>query len=87
MVLGEDETGWSRQGGVNFIMDNVILGNVSSFFATAASATKVKEMIVVMDNGYVIYQHSMWKPRSGRGRMFGRCLLCRHESSKSGIMK
>jgi len=52
---GEDETGWSRQGGINFIMDNVILGNVSSFFATAAGTAKAKEMIVVMDNGYATY--------------------------------
>ena len=51
---GEDETGWSRQGGVNFIMDNAIHGNSSSFFA--ASAPKAKEMIVVMDNGYAAYK-------------------------------
>ena len=52
---GEDETGWSRQGGVNFIMDNAIHGNSSSFFFFAASAPKAKEMIVVMDNGYATY--------------------------------
>ena len=51
---GEDETGWSRQGGVNFIMDNAIHGNSFSFFAT--SAPKSKEMIVVMDNGYATYK-------------------------------
>jgi len=51
---GEDETGWSRQGGVSFIMDNAIHGNSSSFFA--ASAPKAKEMIVVMDNGYAAYK-------------------------------
>jgi enterochelin esterase family protein len=50
---GEDETGWSRQGGVNFIIDNAIHGNSSSFFA--ASAPKAPEMIVVMDNGYATY--------------------------------
>ncbi len=50
---GEDETGWSRQGGVNFIMDNAIEGNSSSFFM--ASAPKAKPMIVVMDNGYAAY--------------------------------
>ena len=52
---GEDETGWSRQGGVNFIMDNAIHGNSSSFFFFASSAPKAKEMIVVMDNGYAAY--------------------------------
>ena len=53
---GEDETGWSRQGGVNFIMDNAILGNSSSFFAfLGASVPKAREMIVVMDNGYATY--------------------------------
>ena len=51
---GEDETGWSRQGGVNFIMDNAIHGNSSSFFA--ASAPKAKPMIVVMDNGYAAHR-------------------------------
>jgi enterochelin esterase family protein len=50
---GEDETGWSRQGGLNFIMDNAINGNSSSFFTS--SAPKAKEMIVVMDNGYADY--------------------------------
>ena len=52
---GEDETGWSRQGGVNFIMDNAIHGNTSSFFALRGGGTKSKEMIVVMDNGYATY--------------------------------
>jgi len=52
---GEDETGWVRQGGVNFIMDNVILGNSSSFFFAAGSQPKAKPMIVVMDNGYATY--------------------------------
>lgn len=52
---GEDETGWVRQGGVNFIMDNVIVGNSSSFFLAAGSQPKAKPMIVVMDNGYAIY--------------------------------
>jgi len=50
---GEDETGWSRQGGVNFILDNAIQGNSSSFFALTSQ--KSKEMIVVMDNGYATY--------------------------------
>jgi enterochelin esterase-like enzyme len=51
---GEDETGWSRQGAVNFIMDNAIHGNPSSFFV--ASAPKAKPMIIVMDNGYASYK-------------------------------
>ncbi|HYV39368.1 MAG TPA: alpha/beta hydrolase-fold protein [Gemmataceae bacterium] len=37
---GEDETGWTRQGNMNFIMDNLI------------AAGKAKPMIVVMDKGY-----------------------------------
>jgi len=53
---GEDETGWCRQGGVNFIIDNAIHGNSSSFFA--ASAPKAQEMIVVMDNGYATYANA-----------------------------
>ena len=36
---GEDETGWSRQGHVNFILDNLI------------AEKKAKPMIIVMDNG------------------------------------
>lgn len=37
---GEDETGWTRQGHANFILDNLIAGGSS------------KPMIVVMANGY-----------------------------------
>jgi enterochelin esterase-like enzyme len=37
---GEDETGWTRQGRVNFILDNLI------------AAKKVVPMIVVMEKGY-----------------------------------
>jgi enterochelin esterase family protein len=37
---GEDERGWSTQGRMNFILDNLI------------AAGKAKPMIVVMDNGY-----------------------------------
>jgi enterochelin esterase-like enzyme len=37
---GEDETGWSNQGRVNFILDNLIADK------------KAKPMIVVMDRGY-----------------------------------
>ncbi len=37
---GEDDTGWTRQGHANFILDNLI------------AAGKAKPMIVVMDRGY-----------------------------------
>ncbi len=37
---GEDETGWVRQGHMNFILDNLFAGNAA------------KPMIVVMDRGY-----------------------------------
>ena len=37
---GEDESGWTRQGKANFILDNLI------------ATTKAKPMIVVMANGY-----------------------------------
>lgn len=37
--MGEDETGWSNQGKMQYIMDNLI------------AAKKAKPMIVVMDNG------------------------------------
>jgi enterochelin esterase-like enzyme len=40
---GENETGWGKQGRMNFIMDNLI------------NAGKAKPMIVVMDNGYADY--------------------------------
>jgi enterochelin esterase-like enzyme len=45
---GENETGWGRQGRMNFIMDNLI------------NAGKAKPMIIVMDNGYAEYAE---KPR------------------------
>lgn len=51
---GEDETGWSRQGAVNFVMDNAIHGNSGSFFA--AASPKARPMIVVMDNGYASHR-------------------------------
>jgi enterochelin esterase-like enzyme len=38
--LGEDETGWTRQGRAQFILDNLI------------AAGKARPMIVVMDRGY-----------------------------------
>ena len=40
---GENETGWGKQGRMNFIMDNLI------------NAGKAKPMIIVMDNGYAEY--------------------------------
>jgi enterochelin esterase family protein len=43
---GEDETGWTRQGHANFIMDNLF------------ARKKARPMIVVMDNGYA-YQAGM----------------------------
>ncbi len=39
---GEDERGWSTQGRMNFILDNLI------------AAGKAKPMIVVMENGYAV---------------------------------
>ena len=45
---GENETGWGKQGRMNFIMDNLI------------NAGKAKPMIIVMDNGYAEYAE---KPR------------------------
>jgi enterochelin esterase-like enzyme len=55
---GEDETGWSRQGRVNFIMDNSIHGSPIGpiFSPVAGAAPKSKQMIVVMDNGYATYK-------------------------------
>lgn len=61
---GEDETGWTRQGGANFILDNSILGNVSSFFAfLEGGVRKARPMIVVMDNGYATYANPESGPR------------------------
>ena len=61
---GEDETGWSVQGRVNFIMDNLIYGHpVGPFVFAGISGPKSKEMIVVMENGYATYA----KKDSGSG--------------------
>ena len=61
---GENETGWGRQGGVSFIMDNSILGNTSSFFAfMRGGVAKAKPMIVVMDNGYATYANPVPEKR------------------------
>ncbi len=53
---GEDETGWTRQGHANFILDNLI------------AAGKVKPMIVVMERGYASRVGEPVAPRErGRG--------------------
>ena len=52
---GEDETGWSRQGHVNFILDNLI------------AAGKARPMIVVMEKGYARKAGAPAEP-PGRGR-------------------
>jgi enterochelin esterase-like enzyme len=53
---GEDETGWSRQGHANFILDNLI------------AAGRAKPMIVVMERGYAsrVGEESV-APGRGRG--------------------
>jgi enterochelin esterase-like enzyme len=50
---GEDETGWTRQGYVNFILDNLI------------AEGKAKAMIVVMEKGYAT--RSGEAPTKGKG--------------------
>lgn len=53
---GEDETGWSRQGHVNFILDNLI------------AAGKARPMIVVMEKGYATRAGgAAAEPGRGRG--------------------
>jgi enterochelin esterase-like enzyme len=52
---GEDETGWSKQGRVNFILDNLI------------AASKAKPMIVVIEIGYATRPGEPTVP-GGRGR-------------------
>jgi enterochelin esterase-like enzyme len=52
---GEDETGWSRQGHMNFILDNLI------------ATGKARPMIVVMEKGYAIRAGESPAP-AGRGR-------------------
>jgi enterochelin esterase-like enzyme len=47
---GEDETGWSKQGRMNFILDNLI------------NAGTAKPMIVVMDSGYAEYSKAPREP-------------------------
>ncbi len=48
---GEDETGWSRQGHVHFILDNLL------------AAGKAKPMIVAMDKGYAMRPGEQAQPR------------------------
>ena len=52
---GEDETGWTRQGHVNFILDNLI------------AAGKAKPMIVVMEKGYATRAGDTAAP-AGKGK-------------------
>jgi enterochelin esterase-like enzyme len=53
---GEDETGWTRQGHVNFILDNLI------------ASGKARAMIVVMDKGYATRAGAKpAAPRKGKG--------------------
>jgi enterochelin esterase-like enzyme len=55
---GEDETGWTRQGKVNFILDNLIAGK------------KAVPMIVVMEKGYATRAGAAAQPK-GKGFSFG----------------
>ena len=50
---GEDETGWSKQGRANFIMDNLI------------AEGKAKPFIIVMDNGSWTNPNQARPPRQG----------------------
>jgi enterochelin esterase-like enzyme len=52
---GEDETGWTRQGHMNFILDNLI------------AAGKARPMIVVMEKGYATRAGAPAGPR-GKGK-------------------
>ena len=54
---GEDESGWTRQGRANFILDNLI------------ASKRAKPMIVVMANGYA--RRAGQTPPDLRGRAFG----------------
>ncbi len=57
---GEDETGWTRQGRVNFILDNLI------------AAKKAVPMIVVMEKGYATRAGEGAEPKGkGFGFNFG----------------
>jgi enterochelin esterase-like enzyme len=58
---GEDETGWSKQGHMNFIMDNLI------------AEKKAVPMIVVMEKGYATRANAT-PPAAGQGRGDGGAL-------------
>ena len=51
---GEDETGWSRQGHMNFILDNLI------------AEKKAVPMIVVMEKGYATRAGAAAEPNRAR---------------------
>jgi enterochelin esterase-like enzyme len=55
---GEDETGWSKQGHANFILDNLI------------AAGKAVPMVVVMEKGYAVKPGAAPEPK-GKGPGFG----------------
>jgi enterochelin esterase-like enzyme len=57
---GENERGWSLQGHMSFIMDNLIAGK------------KAVPMIVVMDNGYAIAKNTPAQPAAAPGRNMSR---------------
>jgi enterochelin esterase family protein len=56
---GEDETGWTRQGRANFILDNLI------------AAGQATPMIVVMEKGYATKAGETPMPAAPGGRGFG----------------
>jgi len=56
---GEDETGWTRQGKANFILDNQI------------AAGKTQPLIVVMDRGYATDNASVRAPLQDIATAFG----------------
>jgi len=53
--MGEDETGWTRQGKAQFILDNLI------------AAGKAQPMIVVMDRGYASKDNTVARPTTLQG--------------------
>ena len=59
---GEDETGWTRQGNANFILDNLI------------AESKAKPMIIVMEKGYAMRPGETPAPR-GPGRSMANSAL------------
>jgi enterochelin esterase-like enzyme len=57
---GENERGWSLQGHMSFILDNLIAGK------------KAVPMIVVMDNGYATAKNAPAQPAAAPGRNMSR---------------